>query len=186
MFNKDNKYIDEEIDSNMYNLICNKLKKNNYKHYEISNFCKDGYYSRHNMCYWKNKNYYGFGIGAASYIDNLRITNTRSITKYSNGNTIESEEVDRDSKIEYEILLNLRLIDGIDLDEFKNKYNIDLRELYNYDLLIDECLLVCSNNHLFIPEDKLPVMLQRAAKRRFPTAWPFKSLDVSKRYSNSF
>lgn len=151
------KYIDEDIDSNMYNLICNKLKNNNYKHYEISNFCKEDYYSRHNMCYWKNNNYYGFGLGASSYIDNYRITNTRSITRYGDSKIIEKEEVDRYSKIEYELLLNLRLIDGIDLEEFNNKYNCELKDLYNYDLLINEGLLVCSNNHLFIPEDKLYV-----------------------------
>ena len=149
------KYIDEDIDSNMYRLICDKLKKNNYKHYEISNFCKEGYYSRHNMCYWKNEYYYGFGLGAASYIDDYRITNTRSITKYSDGNIIDSEEVDKDSKIEYEILLNLRLISGIDLEEFKNKYNFELESLYDYNSLIKDGLLVLSDNHLFIPEDKL-------------------------------
>ena len=151
------KYIEEELDSKMYNLICNKLSNNNYKHYEISNFCKDGYYSRHNMCYWKNNYYYGFGIGASSYIDEFRITNTRSISNYRNGNILEKELVDNNSKIEYEIILGLRLIDGIDLDEFYTKYNKRLDELYNYKNLIDLGLLEISNNHLRIPEDKLYV-----------------------------
>ena len=151
------KYIDEELDYKMYNHICNKLKNNNYKHYEISNFCKDGFYSRHNMCYWKNNYYYGFGIGASSYIDNKRITNTRSITRYRNNILLEEEIIDLDSKIEYEIILNLRLIDGINLNEFKDKYNINLDELYDYKDLINEGLLVINNNHLFIPEDKLYV-----------------------------
>ena len=151
------KYIDDELDSKMYTLICNKLKNNNYKHYEISNFCKDNYYSRHNMCYWKNNYYYGFGIGASSYIDDYRITNTRSISNYRVGNILEKEYVNRDAKIEYEILLGLRLIDGIDLEEFYNKYNIKLDELYNYMELVDLCLLEINNNHLRIPEDKLYV-----------------------------
>ena len=150
------KYIDEDIDYKMYQFICTKLNNNNYKHYEISNFCKEGYYSRHNMCYWKNEYYYGFGIGASSYIDDYRITNTRSITKYID-NKIEKEIIDFYSKIEYELLLGLRLIDGIDLDSFYNKYNIKLNELYNYDALVKEGLLVVDNNHLFIPEDKLYV-----------------------------
>ena len=151
------KYIDDELDSKMYNLICNKLKNNNYTHYEISNFCKDGYYSRHNMCYWKNNYYYGFGIGSSSYIDDYRITNTRSISNYRVGNYLEKEYVNEKSKIEYEILLGLRLIDGIDLEEFYKKYNIRLDELYNYKELIDLCLLELNNNHLKIPEDKLYV-----------------------------
>ena len=73
-------YISEDLDYEMYKLICNKL--NNYNHYEISNFAKEGYYSRHNMCYWKNRKYYGFGLGASSYILDKRINNTKSINKY--------------------------------------------------------------------------------------------------------
>jgi len=153
----DTKYIDEDIDNEMYNLICKRLKDNGYIHYEISNFCLDGYYSRHNMCYWNNLEYYGFGIGASSYIENKRINNTRSITNYRNNSTFSLEEVSLDDKIEYEILLGLRLIKGIDLNAFKDKYNKELIELYNYNELVDLGLLKINNNHLFIPEDKLYV-----------------------------
>ena len=137
------KNISEDIDYEMYKFICNKLKDNNYLHYEISNFSKEGYESKHNLCYWNNSNYYGFGLGAASYIGNKRINNTRSINKYLEGNyTKDYEELTKSEEIEYEIILNLRKRDGIFLTNFKNKYNLNLLDLYNINNLVDEGLLI--------------------------------------------
>ena len=81
--------IDEELDYEMYNLITEKLKK--YNHYEVSNFAKTGYESKHNLTYWNNEKYYGFGLGASGYIDNIRYENTKNIKEYINGN-FNSEE----------------------------------------------------------------------------------------------
>lgn len=150
------KNIDEEQDEKMYYEIINKLKKNNYNHYEISNFAKKGFESKHNLCYWNNNEYYGFGLGASSYIDNKRITNTKSITNYNKGiNNKEIEQLEQDDKIEYEIMLNLRLLSGISLEHFKNKYNKELKKLYDYNYLLKNKFLIEENNHLKIPEDKL-------------------------------
>ena len=66
----------------MYELICKKLKENNFLHYETSNFSKIGYESKHNLTYWNNDHYYGFGLGASGYIDNIRYTNTKNINEY--------------------------------------------------------------------------------------------------------
>ena len=146
--------ISEDMDYLMYKTICNKLS--NYNHYEISNFCKEEYYSKHNLCYWKNNNYYGFGLGASSYLDNIRINNTRSLTNYLKSNYILDKEVlDKDDSIEYEIMLGLRLKDGINLLEFYDKYNIKLEDVYKYNDLLKSSLLVLDNNNLYIPEDKL-------------------------------
>ena len=76
--------IDDQLDEEMYNLIKKELEQKGYIHYEISNFSKPNYESKHNMCYWHNEEYYGFGLGAASYINNIRKTNTRSLTNYPN------------------------------------------------------------------------------------------------------
>ena len=150
------KNIDEELDLKMYNYICNYLKEKGYIHYEISNFSKPGYESKHNLVYWNNNTYYGFGIGASSYIDNKRITNTRSLNKYFNNNCVKEEELlNKDDIIDYEIILNLRLKDGIDLKLFKDKYKVELKDIYNYDELVNNKLLKLNNNHLYIPEDKL-------------------------------
>ena len=137
--------ISEELDYEMYKLICKEMKKNNYYHYEISNFSKSGYESKHNLCYWNNDNYYGFGLGASSYIDNKRITNTRSINKYLNGNyRLDIIELSNKDLIEYKIMLNLRNAEGISLEEVK----LDVRDLVKEGLLIEE------NNRVRIPEEK--------------------------------
>ncbi len=149
------KNIDEDLDYSMYQTICKKLKENGYLHYEISNFSKKGYYSKHNLCYWNNQEYYGFGLGASSYLHDKRITNTRSYSKYIKGEFVkEIENVGISEKIEYQILLNLRKKEGISLEEFKRLYKKELISFYNYSSLLKEGLLVLENNYLFIPEDK--------------------------------
>ena len=78
---KKTEVIDEDLDYEMYKLIEDTLESNNYIHYEISNYAKPGYESKHNMCYWKNHKYYGFGLSSSGYIDNIRYTNTKNINK---------------------------------------------------------------------------------------------------------
>lgn len=149
------KNIDDELDLKMYELICNKLKENNYNHYEISNFARNNKESRHNTCYWNNENYYGFGLGASSYINNERIANTRSINKYLNKEYVSSREIlDKEDTMEYEVLLNLRKKDGIKLDKYKEKFNVDFKEKYDYKELINNKLLIEKENKLSIPENK--------------------------------
>lgn len=149
------KNISEDLDYEMYKYICESMNSNNYKHYEISNFSKDGYESKHNLCYWNNNCYYGFGLGASSYIDNMRITNTRSLNNYKKERYVkEVEYLDIDDTMEYEIILNLRKNEGIDLNIFKSKYNKELIDVYDYKDLIKLNLLVLDNNHLYVPEDK--------------------------------
>ena len=147
--------INDELDEEMYKLICNRLKENNYNHYEISNFSKIGKESRHNTCYWNNDEYYGFGLGAASYINNYRNNNTRSINQYLKANYIkEKEYISIKDKEEYEILLNLRKSEGISLIKFKDLYNVDFTSKYKIENLLKNNFLKIENNHLFIPEDK--------------------------------
>ena len=154
--------ISDELDLEMYQVICNTLKKNHYNHYEISNFSKEGYESKHNMCYWTNEEYYGFGLGASFYLNNKRGSNTRSINEYPK--IVSLEEVDISSKIEYEILLGLRLLNGIDLELFKKKYSKELKEIYDYHELVDNKFLIEENHHLRIPEDKIYVSNQIIVK----------------------
>ena len=74
--------VDEDTDRKMYDLICEKLKKEGYIHYEVSNFAKEGYESVHNLNYWNNGEYYGFGLGAGGYKDAFRYTNTKNLHEY--------------------------------------------------------------------------------------------------------
>ena len=142
------KSIDADLDYEMYKCICAFMSDNGFRHYEISNYAKEGFESRHNTVYWDNKEYYGFGLGASSYIENSRITNTRSINKYLEGKyVLETEYLEKEDLIYYEIMLNLRKCDGIHLDELYCKYNVKLE----YDELIRLGLLCKKNNMLNIP-----------------------------------
>lgn len=137
--------LDSDIERNLYDIVENKLINNGFIHYEVSNFAKDGYQSKHNFTYWKDERYYGIGLGAAGYIDNYRYTNTRSITDYLSGITIVNKEiVTKKDDIEYYLMLNLRTNEGIDLSDFKKRFSIDIYEEKKeiFDNFIKEGLLI--------------------------------------------
>ena len=137
----DIKPIDEELDYEMYKLICDRLS--NYNHYEISNFAIPGYESKHNLTYWNNEEYYGFGLGAAGYVNSIRYTNTKSINNYIKNQYNRVEEVlSLDDKEKYELILGFRKMSGINLDKYKTKYN----------KLLKENKLVIKNGNIFINE----------------------------------
>lgn len=145
------KNIDEDIDYEMYKYIEDTLEKNDYIHYEISNYAKNGYQSKHNLVYWNNEEYYGFGLSSTSYINNERITNTKNLRNYLNGKYIgTSISEDKEIKMENEVMLGLRKLDGIDLDRFKDKFNVSLEDIYNIDNLISEGYLVKEDNYIKI------------------------------------
>ena len=143
--------ISEELDAKMYEVICSKLS--DYTHYEISNFCKEGYSSRHNLCYWQNREYYGFGLGASGYLGDIRYTNTRSITHYLQKKFRYLEEnLSIYDKMEYEVILNLRTKKGISKKNFFDKYSMKLEDCYSYLELVREGYLIEDDEYLAIPE----------------------------------
>ena len=147
-------YIDDALDYDMYKYISDKLVSNNYIHYEVSNYSKEGYQSIHNLNYWNNLYYYGFGMGAVSYIDNYRISNTKNLSKYLKGEYIDSSIYeDKDIQISNSLILGLRKIKGIDIIEFKKIYNKDILDLYNIKELIKDNKLILKNNYLYINPD---------------------------------
>ena len=150
------KPIDEELDNKMYYFICKYLKEMGYNHIEVSNFAKDGFNPLHNLVYWDNKEYYGFGCGASGYINNKRYSNSRSITKYLDGIIDrEYEDIDINKNMEYEMILGLRKIKGVSISEFYNKFNKDIKEVFDIDNLIKEGLLNIDEDYIYIPEDKI-------------------------------
>ena len=150
--------IDEDIDFEMYKLICNKLKDNGYNHYEISNFSKVGYESKHNLTYWNNNEYYGFGLGASGYIDNIRYENTRSFNKYLSGEYVkESHKLDLNEIIENEFILGLRKINGINKEIFKNKYNKDIKNIEVVNKLLECNNLLEDEKNIYINPDYIYV-----------------------------
>ena len=145
------KNIDEDLDYEMYNYIQDTLEKNGYIHYEISNYARSGYQSKHNLGYWNNYEYYGFGLSSVSYIDNKRISNTKNLSKYLSGSYLDyTQEEDKDIQMENEVMLGLRKFDGINLDEFKEKFNVLLEDVYDIDDLVRAGYLIKENNYLKI------------------------------------
>ena len=144
-------YIDEDIEYKMYNYIEDKLKNNGYNHYEVSNYARPGYKSIHNINYWNNGSYYGFGLGAVSYINNYRITNTKNLTKYLKGEYLKDQIYEnKEIRISNSLILGLRKVSGINIDKFNKEYKINILDLYNIKDLIKEEKLLINNNRLYI------------------------------------
>lgn len=120
----------EDIERQMYWKTKEILEKNKYIHYEISNFAKKGYESRHNSNCWKQQEYYGFGVAAHSYINNIRYSNTENLEKYieyvenNQYNKIrKTHEIQtKDTKTKEYMMLKLRTLQGIIIREYKEKF----------------------------------------------------------------
>lgn len=114
----------EETERKMYWETKKILEENGYIHYEISNFAKAGYASKHNLNCWKQKEYLGFGAAAHSYYNKTRYSNTQNLEQYiSNPNTkiIHETQEKQDEQKEY-MMLGLRKIEGVSISDFKNKF----------------------------------------------------------------
>lgn len=150
---KANNYVeeDEDVVVNQYDYIYKELAKRGYNQYEVSNYCMDNYESKHNIVYWENKKYYGFGLGASGYIDDIRYINTKNLTKYLKGDNDKNiEKLTLEDKKTEHIMLGLRLNKGFDLEEYKNLYNEDLLIIKNKEikLLLEQKLIKISNNKI--------------------------------------
>lgn len=141
----------EELELEMYQYIHEFLTKNNYEHYEISNFSKTGYESKHNLTYWNNLEYYGFGLGASGYINNIRYTNTRNLNKYiKNEFVLEEEQLSQNNKMELEMILGLRKKKGVNTLSFEKKYHKKIEEVFNIKKLLENRQLIIENDQLYI------------------------------------
>ena len=150
---------DEDTDYDMYNIIRKTLIKHGYEQYELSNYAKKGYVCQHNLTYWHNENYYGFGLGAHGYIGNVRYENTRSLTNYLNGKFILKENLlSKAEDMDNYLMLGFRLVDGISLSEFYERYDISLLEHYNINELIKSKEIIIDNDYIKINPKYLYVM----------------------------
>lgn len=154
---------DEELERNMYWYVKSTLENNGYIHYEISNFAKLGYESKHNMNCWNQEEYIGIGIAAHSYVNGIRYSNTTNIEDYikefdpkgsdpfrSNSNKIIHEtQTQEDMQKEY-MLLGLRKIEGVSIQKFKNKFGENPIFLFRKELnkLVEEDLLVVDGDNI--------------------------------------
>ena len=150
------KLLDEEIERYMYWFAKRKLEENGYLHYEISNFAKPLYRSKHNLDCWNQKEYKGFGVSASSYENGVRYTNIPIINKYIKNiennnikaNYIIEEKQDKEAMMKEYMLLGLRKIAGVNINEFIKKFEIS--PLYKFNKEITKLLkegLVEANEH---------------------------------------
>ncbi len=121
----------DDLQASMYELALEILSKK-YQHYEFSNFAlNEKYFSKHNLTYWNCEKYYGFGLSASGYSDFGRYTNTFNFSEYiKNPFKKEYEKLSLQSKIEEEIFLGLRVVEGIDFEKINSKYDIDIFKKY--------------------------------------------------------
>ena len=136
---KSNKIImpEEEYERKMYYAGRNVMEKNNLYQYEISNFAQRGFECRHNLKYWNQEEYIGFGPSSHSFLNNIRYSNPSDLKLYCEESSSEDfkrtiqERLSREDLMFEYIMLRLRLTEGIDITVFNNKFSADFRKLYS-------------------------------------------------------
>lgn len=160
---------DDEEERRQYHYMKNFLELKGYKHYEISNFAKPGFESKHNMNCWEQKQYVGFGVAAHSYVNGVRYANTSDLKEYLNVDNKKSVENDmkNDFEVNFEnkngfatiktieetqnkldmekefMMLGLRKLDGVSISKFEQKFGENPIYLFRNELqkLVEEDLL---------------------------------------------
>lgn len=143
----------EDEERKMYWCVKQKLEECGYTHYEISNFAIKGFESKHNSDCWKQKEYIGIGLAAHSYIDDTRYSNTCNLNEYLYNlkeSRIQHEVQSKEEKQREYMLLGLRKIEGINIQEFKNKFVENPIYLYRRELekLVKNNLLEIDTNYI--------------------------------------
>lgn len=164
----------EEAEREMYYDSKALLAAGGYERYEISNYAKQGFECRHNTGYWRRNEYIGFGIGAASLINNTRFTNIRDINKYIHFLAEDCEQAKEtvnlsiyeeqnsltvNEQMEEFMFLGLRMMDGISINEFENSFNCLFESVYGNVLnkLISEELIIKNSDRIFLSERGIDV-----------------------------
>ena len=122
---------DDKLQAKMYLYIYHYLKKHGFCRYEISNFSQKGYQCKHNLTYWHNQHYDAIGLYASGYLSNQRYTHTRNLSYYNQKQyQLEITSLSLEDQMFEEIMLYLRLDQGLNLNQFKQKYQVDFMEKY--------------------------------------------------------
>jgi putative oxygen-independent coproporphyrinogen III oxidase len=127
---------DEDDELQMFLLIMNRLKEAGYEHYEISNFAKQGYESKHNSLYWHNQSYYGLGAGAHGYMQGIRHVNIKGVQDYIEAAQVklpllEQEKVSRQEAMEDFMMVGLRLRKGVRQQDFQAQFDCRIEEVFD-------------------------------------------------------
>ena len=150
----------EELEAEMFEYIIEELEKGGFEHYEISNFSKPGFESRHNLVYWDNAEYYGLGAGASGYVDGIRYKNHGPIRHYleaveAGKARITEEHLTLEEKMEEELFLGLRKKTGVSKARFEEKFGISFDQRYG------QVVASLTEQGLLVPDDKQVRMTKR-------------------------
>lgn len=149
---------DEDTEYEMKELVYDTLLKYGFEKYEISNYSLKGYESKHNLVYWNQEKYLGFGASASSFFYGCRYKNTDNINEYINGIfndediVIQREQLDKLSLMKEYIILKLRLKSGIDVLSFNKKFDTNIFDLFKqeFDYFINNGLIIYNDNKLYL------------------------------------
>ena len=152
------KSIDDEKERKMYWYAKEYLEKQGYMHYEISNFAKPNYKCQHNIDCWNQKEYMGFGLAAASFMNNVRYRNEENLIKYlrniANGdyskNLIFDERLTKLAKMKEYMILGLRKTEGVNILKFMELFGISpfFKFMREFDKLVNEGLLTIDDHNI--------------------------------------
>ncbi|MDV2883923.1 radical SAM family heme chaperone HemW [Alkalihalophilus pseudofirmus] len=153
----------EEDEVTMYEELRKRTKAHGFVQYEISNFAKPGRESKHNLVYWNNDEYYGFGAGAHGYVNGVRHQNIGPVPKYIEAVNqkklpyLNEHKVSKVEQIEEAMFMGLRKLNGVDLDELSKRYDKDLNKLYHDQIkdLSERGLLVSEQGMLKLTNEGL-------------------------------
>ena len=150
---------DEDLLRDMSDEATKILSEYGFNKYEVSNYSKPNYESKHNLTYWFDNEYYGIGISASGYENNIRYKNITSLRKYNEGERkFEEEKVD-DFNHEYEfIMLNLRTKYGIDLDRYKEIFNKDFLKTYKNEIVKLSDFIIIYNNKITVKDNNYMIL----------------------------
>ncbi|MHC5218467.1 radical SAM family heme chaperone HemW [Enterococcus sp. LJL128] len=154
---------DEDAEAGMFEETIKKMAQTNRQQYEVSNFALKGKESQHNLVYWNNEHYYGFGAGASGYLGDNRYRNYGPIQHYlkplreNRLPVLETEHLTKNNQIEEEMFLGLRKLSGVNKKRFVEKFGIDITTVYGEVIpsLINKGLLVETAEALRLSEKGL-------------------------------
>jgi oxygen-independent coproporphyrinogen-3 oxidase len=151
----------EEVERQMYYDTKRILEKAGYNRYEVSNYSKTGYECKHNIGYWKRINYIGFGLGASSFVNHTRYSNCSDMEEYFTA-VAKQGEMRRETKqllsvqeeMEEFMFLGLRLLQGVNVTEFEEEFQVDYQEIYGQvvEKLVQKNLLQVKNEVVCLTE----------------------------------
>lgn len=157
--NKPKDLPDLDSQAEIYTKTVQFLKDSDFIHYEISNFAKVGFESKHNLNYWENNSYYGFGCAASGYMENIRYTNETELKTYIKNPLAKAslEKLKPQEILEEAIFLGLRKVAGVNIDEINKKFGIDFEQKYALILQKYSEFFIKTNNYYALTLDGMLV-----------------------------